>query len=130
MKRIRIDVLTESGAPLLTETHNLSYGPLGLLRVPKRLELFIDDMVCFPSKEESMDSSNLGVLYDAVCNTFPPGCGPVYTKTLVSTGFSISDDFVCLLWIRAASTINTTPVTCDTASKSRTRRLHSVVYGT
>ncbi len=65
VKRIRIDVLTEYGAPLLTETRNISYGPLGLLRVPKRLGLVIYDMVCFPSKEEAMDSSNLGVPYDA-----------------------------------------------------------------
>ena len=136
VKRIRIDVMTESGALLLSEIHDISYGPLGLLRVPKRLGLVMDEMVCFPSKEEAMDSSNGGVPYDAVCNTFQPGCGLAYTDSLVSAGFQILDDFVCHLWVRAVSTIKA-PFTSDTglecANETSTqcsrRHLSKVVRG-
>jgi hypothetical protein len=87
VNRIRIDILTESGAILLTEIHGLSYGPFDLIIVPIRLGLTIDEMVCFPSKEESVDSSNLGVPYDTVCNTFQPGRVPAYSDSLVSESF-------------------------------------------
>ncbi len=59
---VRIEVVASEGKPLLSESHTVVYGPVGLLRVPGRLGLVVEDMLCFPSKDEAADISNKGTL--------------------------------------------------------------------
>ena len=61
---VRIEIFASNGKPLLSESHTVVYGPVGLLRVPGRLGLVVEDMLCFPSKNEAANISNMGIPFD------------------------------------------------------------------
>jgi hypothetical protein len=61
---IRLEATTIDGKPFLSETHNIVHGPVGLLRVPGRLGIAGEHLVCVPSKEEADDISNKRTPYD------------------------------------------------------------------
>jgi hypothetical protein len=73
---IRIEVFSSDGKPLLSEIHAVVYGPAGLLRVPGRIGLVGEDLLCFPSKDEAADINNKGTPFDVLCASFQAGCGP------------------------------------------------------
>jgi hypothetical protein len=79
---VRIDVFAPDGKPLLSESHTAVYGPVGLLRVPGRLGMVVEDMLCFPSKDEAAGISNKGTLFDVFCASFKPESGPTISLLL------------------------------------------------
>ena len=94
---VRIEVFASDGKPLLSEPHTVVYGPVGLLRVPGRLGLVVEDMLCFPSKDEAADISNKGTPFDVICASFKPESGPTIATKLKTAGFSVSASSVAVI---------------------------------
>ena len=128
-----INVSGKDGDILLKETHAVSFGPAGLLRVPGRLGLAVHDLTCFSSQEEAVDSSNKGAPFDGMCDLFKQGCGEPVTTTLVTGGFARPESTFAEVWIRAESAQETlfTAQTCVSSprsgSKGRRHHLSSAV---
>ena len=98
-----INISGGNGVLLLKETHALYLGPAGLLRVPGRLGLDVQDLACFPSQEEVADASNKGAPFDGLCDIFKQGCGPIVTTTLVTGGFARLESTLAEVWVRVES---------------------------
>ena len=47
-------IVSNNGENILSETHDLFLGPKGLLPVPVRLGLRVEDLVCFPTKRRKI----------------------------------------------------------------------------
>ncbi len=58
-------IVSNNGETILSETHNLFLGPEGLLRVPVRLGLSVEDLICFPTKK-AQDPSHIGAPFSAL----------------------------------------------------------------
>jgi hypothetical protein len=58
VKSIQIILSESNGETLLCESHIVSFGPGGLLRVPEPLGYVADDLLCFPTEEEANDIAN------------------------------------------------------------------------
>ena len=101
VKDICIHVSSFNGECLLEETHLIARGPGGLLRVPDRLGLAADNLLCFPSKEEMAEISNKGAPFSALCNIMNLGCVPSLSSMLRGAGYEISAESVAIAWVRA-----------------------------
>ncbi len=53
---------------LLSETHEVFFGPIGPLQVTAKLSLQPEDLVCFMSLQKALDQSNMGAPFIAVCD--------------------------------------------------------------
>ena len=98
---IRIDVMSHEGVFILGETHSITFTAEGLLEVPVRLGVNPTSMLCFPTKEEAMDTTNRGDPFTAVCKIFTPGAGADIMSVLMKTGYSVSESGTAQLWVRA-----------------------------
>lgn len=103
VKTIRIKVVARDGEPLLEETHDISFGAEGLLLVPQRLGVAVNELVCFPSKEHAIDLSNMGAPLSAVCAALHPTAAESIAKTFSSAGFTVVDKSLVEVWIRTNS---------------------------
>ena len=113
---IRIELSASDGKPLLSEKHNVVHGLVGLLRVPGRLRIVGEDMLCFPSKDEAADISNKITPVDVLCASFQARCGPVMATHMKAAGFSVSEDSVATIWVRAEATNETSNTNADPAN--------------
>ena len=100
IKGIRVHVSKNNGESLLCETHLIAFGPGGLLKLPQRLGFAADDLLCFPTEEDSKNIENQGAPLSSVCETFKLGCVPSISAMLLSAGFLISEDLIADVWIR------------------------------
>ena len=73
VSHIRIDVVSIEGVLLLDETHSIRFGREGLLGVPKRLEVNSSSILCFPTKDEAGDITNMGDPFTTICGIFSLG---------------------------------------------------------
>ncbi len=97
IKSIRVNVSTIDGDTLLCESHIVSFGPGGLLRVPERLGFASDHLLCFPTEEEREDIANQGAPFNSVCDTLVIGRVPSIRGMLLSAGFLISKALVAVV---------------------------------
>jgi hypothetical protein len=72
---IRIDVFSLEGKALIGEKHEISFGPEGLLAVAERLGYMAENLLCFRTKEEALDETNMGAPLSSVCAIFRPDMG-------------------------------------------------------
>jgi hypothetical protein len=75
-------IVNKNGETILSETHDIFFGPKGLLRVLVRLGIRLEDLVCFPTIEKAHDESNMGAPFSALCNMFNTNSGSCVTSTL------------------------------------------------
>ncbi len=104
VSHIRIDVFFLEGEFLLGETHEISFGGEGLLAVAARFGYKAENFLCFRSKEQALDGSNMGAPLSSVCSIFRPDMGTQIADTLQKEGYSIISEEgggVWQLWIRA-----------------------------
>ena len=59
--------VNNNGETILSETYDLFLGPEGLLRVPVRLGLRVEDLLCFPTPKKTKDPSHMGAPFSAKC---------------------------------------------------------------
>ena len=100
IKSLQITVSEIKGVTLLCESHIVSFGPGGLLKVPERLGYAGDDLLCFPTEEEANDIGNLGAPFSSVCDIFKLGLVPSVSRILLSAGFVITEQMTGVVWIR------------------------------
>ena len=89
VSHIRIDVFSLEGEFLLGETHEISFGGEGLLAVAARFGYKAENFLCFRSKEQALDVSNMGAPLSSVCSIFRPDMGTQIADTEQKAGYSI-----------------------------------------
>ena len=89
VSHIRINVFSLEGNFLLGETHEISFGGEGLLAVADRFGYKAENFLCFRSKEQALDVSNMGAPLSSVCSIFRPDMGTQIADTLQKAGYSI-----------------------------------------
>ena len=107
VSHIRIDVFSLEGEFLLGETHEISFGGEGLLAVAARFGYKAENFLCFRSKEQALDVSNMGAPLSSVCSIFrhdmglksPTRCKRQVTRLLWRRGGGVAQ-----LWIRVHNT--------------------------
>ena len=77
--------------------------------------LVVEDMLCFPSKDEAADISNKGTPFDVLCASFKPERGPTIATNLKTAGFSVSASSVAVIWVRAETFNETSNTNIDAA---------------
>jgi hypothetical protein len=93
VSHIRIDVFSNEGVLLLGETHFIIFGTRGLIGVPERLEVNSSSMLCFPTKDEVIDITNMGDHFTTICGIFSPWEGLQINKSvMLSNGYFLSED--------------------------------------
>ena len=104
---IRLEVVSITGEIRFVETHDLFFGPQGLLRVPGRLGCALDDVVCFKRKENALDPSNMGAPFSAMCEAFSNPDRVVSTvSALIGAGYVCSSEGDLHVWARIEGPVN------------------------
>ena len=80
-------IVNQNGEVLLSETHDVFFGPIGLLQVPTKLSLQPEDLVCFPSLQKALDQSNMGAPFIAVCDVIKKYQGSCIATALSGAGY-------------------------------------------
>ena len=83
---ILLVIVNNNGEIVLSETHDVFFGPEGLLKVPLRLNLKAEDLVCFPSQQKALDASNMGAPFLSLCDAIKQSQGLCIAKALSGVG--------------------------------------------
>ena len=128
---IFLQVVGIDGQLLIAETHDINFGTEGLLLIPVRLGVAVEQLVCFPSKEKCFDTANMGAHYSAVCAALHPTLAASIANTFENAGFTVLNNSIIEIWVRTNSLGNEfkEPPNCaskttKTSDSATTSRLH------
>jgi len=96
-------VVNNNGETILSETHDLFLGPEGLLRVPVRLGLRVEDLLCFPTRNKAQDPSHMGAPFSALCAAICNDSGACTMSKFVGAGYLCSSEGVLEVFVRSES---------------------------
>ncbi len=96
---IFLQVVAIDGQLLIAETHDIYFGTEGLLLIPERLGVAVEQLACFLSKEKCYDTANLGTPYSAVCVALHPTLAASIANTFKNAGFTILNNSIIENWV-------------------------------
>jgi hypothetical protein len=94
-------VVNKNGDIILSENHDVFLGPEGLERVPGKLGLRLEDLICFPTKEKAQDLCNMGAPFTAFCAAFNPDRGGCNASMFTGAGYVCSSEGVLEVFARS-----------------------------